>query len=270
LIDTTATSPEFGVMTMAESPAAIERACGLALSLDATGERVPRVILHPRDLPVPAGYFDMTIRMPADPYRGRWFYLNKLVHPYALSPFDRTLFIDSDVIVRRPIRNLVTRHFVGKPIALCVKHEPLDSTQTLGNHFTPKLFVEQFGTPLVQNPDGGGHMYFESGATTESIVARALELVTCNEDLYHRISGNFGFVADELALLAILTIDGIVLPAGLGAVHPVQPHDVDATVADLLTGTVQTQAALFHFFGQGKESESYSRLLASIPARWRG
>lgn len=267
-METVAPQAEFGVMTMAESPAAIARACGLALSLDATGEKIPRVLLHPRGLSAPVGYFDITLPMPADPYRDRWFYLNKLVHPYALTPFDRTLFIDSDVIVRKPIADLVTSHFLGKPVALCVKHEPLDGTEAQGNHFTPQRFVEAFGTTMVQNPDGGGHMYFESGPASASIVARALELVTCKEDLYHQISGNYGFIADELALLAILTIDGIILPAGLGAVHPVQPDEVEATVAGILERSAQGGPTLFHFFGEGKESEPYKRLLHSIPTRW--
>ena len=267
-METTFTRTEFGVMTMAESPAAIARACGLASSLEATGERIPRVVLYPRDLSVPDGYFDATIPLAEDPYKGPLSYLNKLVHPFALTPFARTLFIDSDVIVRRPLKDLVTKHFIGKPVALCVKHEPLDSAEVHGNHFTPKLFVEAFGTRMVQNPDGGGHMYFESSPRSASIVARALDFVTQQEDLYHRLSGDFAFVSDELALLAILTVDGITLPTRLGAVHPVQPNEVEATVANLLEGRSQDGPNLLHFFGPGKEAEPYKRLVASIPARW--
>ena len=257
-----------GLMTMAESLKAVARACGLARSLTATGERLPRVLLCPPGLPVPDGYFDAVIPTPPDPFQGRWFYLNKLVHPFALTPFRRTLFIDSDVVVRRPLAALVATHFAGSPVALFVKREQLSNAEVRGNHFTPKLFAERFGTTMVQNPDGGGNMYFESGPRAKAIVARALDFVTRHEDVYHDLTGNFGFVADELALLAMLTVDGTVLPSRPGTVHPVQSWEVDSIVADLLAGDGRDGSTLFHFFGQAKESEAYERLLRSIPARW--
>jgi hypothetical protein len=266
---------DLGVMTMAESSAALVRACGLAASLDAAGETMLRALLHAPDLVVPSGFFDIAIPTPADPYRGRWFYLNKLVHPFALTPFRRTLFLDSDVIVRRPVSCLVQDHFRGRPVALCVKHEPIDSTDVLGNHFVPQRFAQAFGTPLVQNPDGGGHMYFESGLASASIVRRALEFATCQEDLYHWLSGGFGFVADELALLAILTIDGIGLPTRIGAVHAVQVEEVDRIVAFLERPAAAAPdmryvegVTLFHFFGRAHEAEAYTTLTSSVPARW--
>lgn len=241
--------------------------------MDATGERLPRALLYRRGLAAPDGLFDAMIEIPDDPFRERWFYLNKLIHPFALTPFKRTLFLDSDTLVRRPLAELVAKHFSGKPVALFVKNEPVESTAVMGNHFIPQRFSRELGTVMVQNPDGGGHMYFESGPDSASIVARALSFVTDSEALYHHLSGNYEFVSDELALLAILTIDGIVLPARSGAVYAVQPDEVEA-VATLLkeerhdTESACGKATIFHFFGQAKNSETYWKLLASIPPRW--
>jgi hypothetical protein len=142
----------FGILTLA-TPTDFLKAIGLALSVRVSNPGVPiAVACSPRVAPLVSKYFDHVIL--EDPaLRG---FLHKL-HLDRYTPFDETFFFDADVLVFRPLAEVVQD---WRPRAYAACGEYVNSgTSPFG--LDRDSVLRKIGRPSLVHIDGAGHAYFK-------------------------------------------------------------------------------------------------------------
>lgn len=258
----------FGVVTMATNADAVVRACALAASVRVHEPGVPIALLTTlQHDAVPPGWFDAVLHItPPEPYAGELRYLNKLVHPLALSPFEHTLFLDDDTLVLRPFVATIEQHFAGRQIAInCLPCAATDERPGT-NHLDPSIVCSATGHDICWNTYGGGHMYFERGP--QPLVADALAVVTTERALYEEWSRQ-RIVSDEVALLIAANRGNVGMPSLADFVDAPklrQTRQITVRVADSRYRWPQRPwgedidaVAILHFASSAKRSAGYAR-----------
>ena len=147
----TATSSSFGVLTLA-TPNDYLKAIGLALSLRVSNPGVPiAVACGPRARPLLEPYFDHVI----DERPGLRGFVHK-VHLDHYSPFDETMFFDSDVLVFKSLQPYVDvwRKY---PYTATGRHM---STGKSAFGMNRADMLRRLGKQELVVIDGAGHAYF--------------------------------------------------------------------------------------------------------------
>jgi hypothetical protein len=187
---------DVGIITMAVHSDSVIRATALAASVRLTNPGLPVSLLVPEGLDANADKFDSIhhFRLP-EPYSGESKLLNKLIHPINLSPYERTLFLDDDTLVVRPLSGALLRLGEG-PLNINCRRGPGVSASQL-NKLPTAISRARFG-PDFLNVYGGGHMYFEDKRDARSAADAALAVAERAD--YAELAGQ-SIIADELAIV---------------------------------------------------------------------
>jgi hypothetical protein len=153
-----ADAPTFGFLTLA-TPSDYYKAIGLALSLRVSNPGIPiAVACSERTRPLLEKYFDqVVIEIPN--MRG---FIHK-VYLDKYSPFDRTMFFDSDVLVFKDVRPYA-RRWSGHGYTACGKYLKT-GISTFG--MDRARVLAKLGKPDLVVIDGAGHALFEKPACFE-------------------------------------------------------------------------------------------------------
>ena len=197
-----------GVMTMAYGrPEYIRMAKGLARSLRLESPRVPIAIVTDRDESSLKRWFDVVIPLRTEYGVG----LAQKLHLDRYIPFERTLFIDSDVLVYGSLQPIWDKFEPGcgvgifgfdmKPGEAHYAVEDMDS------------FVARLRLPRMVMTNTG-IVYLEAGATAERVLATARDIAQTADELGVRRhpAGSFN---DEPIIAAAAVLEGAcVAPPG--------------------------------------------------------
>lgn len=181
----------FGVLTLA-TPKDYLKAIGLALSLRVSNPGVPvAVACSPRVGRLVEPYFDYVVE--EDPeLRG---FVHK-VHLDRYTPFEETFFFDSDVLVFRPLAEILPE-WQRHPYTACGIYGS-GGTSSFGLRREPLL--ARLGRQRLVQIDGAGHAYFRK-PDCHRVFALARE-ITAN---YRDYAGDIPY-ADEDAMDIVMTI----------------------------------------------------------------
>ncbi len=180
----------FGILTLA-TPKDYLKAIGLALSLKVSNPGIPlAVACHPRLKPFLEPHFDFVIDERTD-IRG---FAHK-VYLDEYSPFERTLFLDSDVLVFKPVLNFI-EEWGDVPYTACGNYVT-GGYSSFG--FDRNELLKKTGWKKMVCIDGAGHAFFRK-PECEPIFSRARS-ITAN---YKEIAGNAGY-ADEDVMNIVMT-----------------------------------------------------------------
>jgi hypothetical protein len=184
-------SPSIGVLTLA-TPGDYLKAIGLALSLRVSNPGLPiAVACSPRVMPLVKPYFDVVVEEKAG-LRG---FVHK-VHLDEYSPFDETMFFDSDVLVFRPILPFV-RNWGDGPYYACGGYMT-SGVSSFG--LDRRAVIERLGKQRLVVIDGAGHAFFRKPSCTA--VFEFARKVTAE---YADYVGAQARYADEDVLSVVLT-----------------------------------------------------------------
>jgi len=271
------TTGELGVVTMAAAPDAVVRAGALAASLRIHEPSIAIALLVLEGLPVPPGCFDevLVIRQP-EPFVGPQRFLNKLVHPFRMTPFDRTLFLDDDTLAIRPIRPVIDEHFAGHAVAINTRVDGPTDPRTGINHLEPSVVCHRFGRAHCLNTNGGGHMYFEDVASCRPLVERAICIATDEFELYRELSSQ-EICSDELALLIAFNEAGVEQPALIDFVDALSLRQANEIGLDIRRSLYRWNARpwgerieevrMVHLCSSAKRAVPYSREIHNLTGR---
>ena len=270
---------EFGIVTMAIGPDSIVRACAMAASVRIHEPDVPVMLITLDHVQVPGGCFDSVRRVQTpEPFSDQFRFLNKLVHPFTLSPYRRTLFLDDDTLLVRPVRPVLEEHFFGRDFALnTFAQKPEDSC--VGKNFLhPGATAQLTGRPLVDNPYGGGHYYYERGDRLDEIIRYALEFATDRPGDYVSVAcPGQRVVADEIAALFAINALDLPMPRLPDFVDSLNLARGNAISLDVSAGRYVWDerpwgsrigdVRILHFCTNGKRSLAYSREIHRLTGR---
>lgn len=278
---------EFGVVTMATDADSIIRACALSASLQLHQPAWPRCIITTPDAVVPDGWFHHVIRFEQpEPYANHFRYLNKLVHPFVLSPFTRTLFLDDDTLVIRPFQTVLEANFLGHQVALNTRKDQADEPRPGTNHLDASVVCQELATSHCWNTYGGGHMYFESISQFPELAADAIDIAVNQPELYERWSAQ-SIVSDELALLIAINQQHFEMPTIPDFVDALSLRLADSAHFSVRESTYRLpgrpwgeqigDVAILHFCSSAKRSVTYARSIRQLTGMrqsfdmgWRG
>jgi hypothetical protein len=267
----TSNDQSFGFLTMALGRDPIVRACALARSVHLHEPDTGLVLITDDRTKVPGGYFADIIEIERpEPFSGYSRYLNKLVQPFKLSPFDRTMFFDDDTLLIRPIRRAIEEMFAGSPISACATVQYANELSPGINHLVPAATCEALGRSWIYNLYGGGHYYFESGPEADRILEAALAFAVESPDLYERVATpGQAFVSDEIAFLYAANQLECTLPTPSDFIDPLnlkRANEIHIDVAarsyvwaERSWGRNINDVHIVHFCANGKRSLPYSR-----------
>ena len=148
--------------------------------------------------------FHHIIPMRPEHYRLGWQAKN-VVHQY--SPFERSLFLDSDCLVMRDLRP-VFHLFRGKPVAFSAKSVPAQETgQSLFARVSLQGLRAHFQVDWWPQILGGGHFYFEQTGAADKVFERARHWASL--ELLKPFGWDQPNIADELTLQFALVEAGL-------------------------------------------------------------
>jgi hypothetical protein len=184
----------FGVLTLA-TPKDFLKAIGLALSVRVSNPGVPiAVACSPSVAPLVSKYFDHVILENAA-LRG---FLHKLQLDH-YSPFEETFFFDADVLVLRPLGDVI-HQFRSRPYTACGEYTNSGiSDFGLNRHDV----LAKIGHSALVHIDGAGHAYFKKPACSD-----LFDLAREIADDYESYAGQIG-LADEDVMDIAMTIRGL-------------------------------------------------------------
>jgi hypothetical protein len=169
----------FGVLTLA-TRSDYRKAIGLALSVRVSNPGVPVAVAcskEARQFVVP--YFDHVI----DQDRSLHRFEHKL-HLDRYSPFDETFYFDSDVLVFRPLSEVIA-DWRRQPYAACGKYAT-EGISAFG--LDTEAVLRVIGHNKMVKIDGAGHAYFRKPDCVAVF------------DLAREIASNYHFYAGEISL----------------------------------------------------------------------
>ena len=180
----------FGILTLATRNDYL-KAIGLALSLKVSNPGVPlAVACQPHLKPLLAPYFDFVVDERSD-IRG---FAHKVYLDY-YAPFDRTLFLDSDILVFKPVAPYIESW--GDVPYVATGHYVNGGYSSFG--FDRTALLQRMGWKHMVCIDGAGHAFFCKPAC-KAVFDRARE-ITAN---YKEIGGNAQY-ADEDVINIVMT-----------------------------------------------------------------
>jgi hypothetical protein len=170
---------DFGVLTLA-TRGDYQKAIGLALSVRVSNPGVPIAVACSNDArEFVAPHFDHVI----DQDRSLRRFEHKL-HLDKYSPFEETFFFDSDVLVFRPLSEVIDR-WRRQPYAACGNYT---TTGTSAFGLNSEAVLKIIGHEKLVKIDGAGHAYF-----------RKPDCVSVFE-LAREIASNYRFYAGDISL----------------------------------------------------------------------
>ncbi|HUX90606.1 MAG TPA: hypothetical protein VMV48_07950 [Gallionellaceae bacterium] len=190
----------FGILTLA-TPNDYLKAIGLALSLKVSNPGVSlAVACHPVLRPLLTPYFDFVIDERPD-IRG---FAHK-VYLDQYTPFDRTLFLDSDVLVFKPVAPFIKEWGDDGIPYVATGRYVTGGSNAFG--FDRDALLQRMGWKRLVCIDGAGHAFFCKPAC-KAVFDRARE-ITAN---YKEIAGNAQY-ADEDVMNIVMTEFNLVVPS---------------------------------------------------------
>jgi hypothetical protein len=204
----------------------------------------------------------------------RWF--NKLA-ALLESPFDETLYLDSDLVVLEDIRSwfsyLRTDDFTFFNVRLDPKVVP---DRMLYNVVNPHRMKEIYGVPSSPVIESGGHFFFRRTKRGEQLIHRIASIMeqaldTGANSIYRMIAGADNIPAsDEIAASMMVVEERVSLPHPISGTHrpigifmPPYQHDETfdfdagkASYIDEWQGGRVTAGAV-HFCAHGKHHSAY-------------
>lgn len=193
-------SLEFGVLTLA-TPNDYLKAIGLALSLEVSNPGVPRAVACSEKLfPVLRPFFQHLV--PEQP--GLKGFAHK-VYLDRYTPFQKTLFLDSDVLVFQPVLDHI-KQWPDQPYVACGKWAQ-GGRSAFG--LDRKMVMQRLGVDRLVCIDGAGHAYFDK---TDSVPL--FERGRYITEHYSEFGGGAKY-ADEDAMNMVMTEAGLI-PAPYG------------------------------------------------------
>lgn len=188
----------FGILTLATQDDYL-KAIGLALSLKVSNPGVPlAVACHPRIRSLLTPHFDFVIDEQPD-IRG---FAHKVYLDH-YTPFEKTLFLDSDILVFKPLAPFIQSW--GDVPYIATGHYVTGGVSSFG--FDRDALLKQRGWDKLVCIDGAGHAYFCKPAC-KAVFDRARE-ITSN---YKEISVNARY-ADEDVINIVMTEFNLVPPS---------------------------------------------------------
>jgi hypothetical protein len=183
----------FGILTLA-TPNDFLKAIGLALSLRVSNPGVPvAVACSPSVRPLVEPYFDEVVTEQAG--------LKGFVHKVYLdkySPFEETLFFDSDVLVFKPVRPYVDRWGSG-PYYAC-GHYRSDGRSSFG--MDRRSVLKKLGKDRLVVIDGAGHAFFRK-PSCERVFELAREISLHHKDYV----GDIPYADEDVIDIAMTQLD---------------------------------------------------------------
>jgi hypothetical protein len=268
---------DFGFVTMAANPDGVLRACALArtIRLQEPGAPVTLWLAAP-GAEVPPGYFDAVRELdPAEPFGGARRYLNKLEYACRFAPYEANFFLDDDVLLVRPIRELLRRQFFECAVAINSRLEGR-SERVRMNHLVPSRVIERFGVDRCRNVYGGGHMFFRNTEAARRILARSIAVVVEREWLYRELTSQ-DFISDELALMVVANEESLPMPTLPDFVDGLDLWQANQISLDSRRGVYRWRrrtwgeriedVRLVHFYSHAKRSWPYCRELSRLTGR---
>jgi hypothetical protein len=186
---------DFGVLTLA-TPDDYLKAIGLALSLRVSNPGVPTAVACAERLrPLLAPYFDHVV--------GEKPGLRGFVHKVHLddySPFAETMFLDSDILVFKPLRPFIERWGSG-PYKVCGQWQT-EGVSSFG--LDRARVLEKIGKPRLAVIDGAGHGFFRKPGCTA--VFDAARRVTADYAAYD-FHGNLRYADEDVMAITLTQLD---------------------------------------------------------------
>ncbi len=255
---------ELGIVTIAHGPERyLKMAVNLALSLELTNPEIPRAIITDAlDYPELKKLYQLIIPINKSLGKG-------LIHKLYLleySPFQKTLFIDSDCLVLNKLSHLLTlcqnNFFVALGEQISQGEWYMDVPQMLKNFVLPS--IPKFN---------GGLYYYENNDTVRSIFNKAKELA----DKYDQ----YGFVKfrggiNEEPLLAVsMALHGVSATEdnGTGMRTPVDisgSFDIDflSNHCSFIKCGIYVSPVIVHFCGSVANGFHYKREVLKVKLRY--
>jgi hypothetical protein len=244
----------FGIITIAHGEKRyIEMAKMLALSLKLTNPGIKRAVVS--DIPE-AEFKDLyDIYIPYEPDYGKGLSQKLYIDKY--SPFDETLFIDSDCLVIDPLDNM---------LELCRKYSftVIGSPITSGDWYMDvAVMCKKFNLPSIPLFNGGIY-YFRKTSITTKIYEQARKLHENYAALgFHDFRGS---INEEPLIAVAMAINGIeaVNDKGIGMRTPIGltgPFSIDVLNGECIfqKNGLRVQPAIVHFSGAFSVAFHYKR-----------
>jgi len=183
----------FGILTLATSNDYL-KAIGLALSLKISNPGVHlAVACTPSVKSELTPFFDYVVDQRTDMQGFR----QKVCLDY-YSPFDKTLYLDSDILVFKPVSNFI-QEWGDAPYTACGKYVT-DGYSAFKLDRAAQL--KRIGKPKFVTVDGSGHGYFNKPACNP-FFDRAREIT----DHHKEIAGNIDFADEDVIAIAMTEFD---------------------------------------------------------------
>lgn len=179
----------FGILTLA-TPNDFRKAIGLALSIRISNPGVPiAVACSPRTAELVKPYFDIVV----DENRSLRGFEHK-VHLDEYTPFDTTFFFDSDILIFKPLQEIVDK-WGDQPYLACGIYTT-DGFSSFGQDRVRVL--QKIGRKRLVTIDGAGHALFHKPACRE-IFELARE-ITAN---YRDYAGDARYADEDVMNIAM-------------------------------------------------------------------
>jgi hypothetical protein len=183
----------FGVLTLATSKDFI-KAIGLALSVRVSNPGVPLAVACSQRLaPLMSKYFDHVI-LEDQSIRG---FLHKL-YLDRYSPFEQTFFFDADVLIFRPLQEVVLQ-WSGRPYT--AGGDYVRSGRSAFGLDRDRI-LQKIGREALVRIDGAGHAYFEKSSCS-SLFNLARDIA---RDYYH-YAGPIRFADEDVIDIAMTILE---------------------------------------------------------------
>ncbi|MBK9439983.1 MAG: hypothetical protein IPN53_01215 [Comamonadaceae bacterium] len=208
-----------GILTLA-TPSDYLKAIGLALSLKITNPDLPRAVACNSSLfTLLEPYFDYCIEERCD-IRG--FAHKVFLDKY--SPFENTLFLDSDVLVFQSVHSHVAL-WPDQAYSACGKYRS-DGVSAFG--LERSLVLRRLGVKEMVCIDGAGHAFFRKSLS--GVVFDRARFITSN---YSEFAGNAKY-ADEDVMNIVMTELGL---------QPAKSADFFSRYLSAVSGTINLNAS---------------------------
>lgn len=209
----------FGMLTLA-TPADYLKAIGLALSLRVSNPGIPvAVACAPKLRSLVEPYFDFVI----DEMPGLRGFVHK-VHIDEYSPFQETMFFDSDVLVFKPVKPYIDSWGAGSYHA-CGGY---DSVGTSPFGLNRPEVLTKIGKDRLVVIDGAGHAFFRKPACTE--VFDLARKITAE---YRSYAGDIKYADEDVIDIALTILE----------IPPVPYEDFFARYLSARSGTMKMDAS---------------------------
>jgi hypothetical protein len=183
----------FGILTLA-TPNDYLKAIGLALSVKVSNPGVPIAVACSEKIrPLVEKYFDFVVKENPD-LRG----FRHKVHIDEYSPFDETFFFDSDVLIFRPIMDILPA-WRGQPYNALGGYASADFSSFMLDR--PKV-LQKIGKDKLVCIDGAGHAYFKKPEC--SVLFELARKITAN---YSEYAGNIRYADEDVIDIAMTMLD---------------------------------------------------------------